>query len=202
MMWLNSDEYGIRQLQRKFDKAVVKEYVRFIALKVAKRDVAGPYLLLSPSAPVDAVWHAHMLLPQKYHVMCMEIVRDIIFHDEETAGDLDRDERYASTLEAYEKHFHMTPPERLWPNENEQQCENKRMQIFVKDIDGSTITFDVFPHTTVHTLKHAIEAKTKVPACAARIIYRGRQLEDDQRLDKYEVQRGSLLHLVLALRGC
>ena len=62
------------------------------------------------------------------------------------------------------------------------------MQLFVKTLDGKTLTVDAEEEDTIEDIKNKIMEKEGVPTDQQRLIFGGKQLEGQKTLADYDVQ--------------
>lgn len=75
------------------------------------------------------------------------------------------------------------------------------MMIRIKTLTGKELPIDVDPDDTVLKVKQRIEEKEGIPPPQQRLIFNGRHLADEKSVSELRIVGGSVLHLVLALRG-
>jgi ubiquitin len=74
------------------------------------------------------------------------------------------------------------------------------LHIYVKTLTGQTIELDLKESSTILELITMIRDKKGIPPEQQRLIFAGKQLEDDRPVSGYGISNESTLHLVLRLR--
>jgi len=75
------------------------------------------------------------------------------------------------------------------------------MLIKVKTLTGKEIEIDIEPEDKITRIKERVEEKEGIPPPQQRLIFGGKQMVDEKTAVEYGIEGGSVLHLVLALRG-
>jgi len=76
------------------------------------------------------------------------------------------------------------------------------IRVFAKDLGGRIHNLHVLPNIKIDTLKGIIQDITGIPPDQQRLVFVGRQLEDEKTLDYYKVKDESTVYIILRLRGC
>lgn len=75
------------------------------------------------------------------------------------------------------------------------------MQVKVKTLTGRDILVDIEPSDVIIRIKEMMEEKEGIAPLQQRLIFNGKQLDDDKTVEQSGITPGSSLHLVLTLRG-
>jgi len=102
-------------------QGMVGEYRRFMLLKFAANDTDEPFCL-SPSGPVDVVWHLHLHCTKSYKDFCSSLKPGMFLHHQLTPAQGFTDAqpnphrliRYKASLSAYHTIFGEAPPTKFW----------------------------------------------------------------------------------------
>lgn len=112
-----------------YTERVVDEYRRFLFLCA----VAGH--AITPSEPVDQVWHMHLTYTHNYWgYLCANVLGFPLHHGPTKGGITEKvkyKDQYIATLESYQKFFDETPPIDVWPNVDKrfQDLELRRISL-------------------------------------------------------------------------
>ena len=74
-------------------------------------------------------------------------------------------------------------------------------EFFVKTLTGKSLVIRHTPGLTIRQVKEDIFKMEHIPIDQQRLVFHGKNLEDDHTVADYAVQAGNTLHLVLRLRG-
>ena len=66
---------------------------------------------------------------------------------------------------------------------------------------GLTLFLSANQRALLYKSLERVEEKEGIPPAQQRLIFSGKQLNDDKKVQEYRIMAGSVLHLVLALRG-
>lgn len=193
---------------------LVVEFSRFFLLKAIAHDIAAPAVPVksgddgqsekrrrveanssmcryAPSSYVDQVWHALLLFPRAYQLLCAALLGEgrIIDHDPRS-GSLDdsitaeRNVRYLNTYKSYMETFRLVPPKFVWSVPDAWY----RDPMLCTDLSLS--------------IKGKIEKLEGIPPCQQKLIFAGKLLEDSDTVAACKLSDGNTLSLMVTLRGC
>jgi hypothetical protein len=124
-----------------------------------------------------------------------ECVKDGLKVDPSQILDLDTIFKKSLTLFEFKNIEDIDPPEVI------PSCSTKQIQIFVKPIDGNSQSMFVDPSITVLTFKDSICAKFEYNIRTMRLIFGGKQLDDNKTLASYGIQKGDTIQVLSRVFG-
>jgi large subunit ribosomal protein L40e len=75
-------------------------------------------------------------------------------------------------------------------------------KVQVKLLTGKNLSIDIGAENTVDDLKLIIKSVEGIPVDQQRLIFAGKQLENDRSMSDYNISKDTSIYLVLRLRGC
>ena len=102
---------------------------------------------------------------------------------------------FAAGLDAY-----FEPCEKKKPAAGK-KGKRSSFDVTVKTLTGKSIPLNVQASLTLGKLKKKVQDAEGIPVDQQRLMFGGEQMEDGHTLSDYNIQKGSVIHLVLRLRG-
>jgi large subunit ribosomal protein L40e len=81
-----------------------------------------------------------------------------------------------------------------------QICE-ATMSFFVRNLNGQTTTIKLEAGLTVSEAKKQLASKEQIDPSQIRLVFGGKELQDDSSFSDYMVGDGSTVHMALRLKG-
>ena len=196
-------------------EVLTTEYLRFVQLKKDSDEEDG-LSNLAPSSSVDDLWHAHLLDTRSYRMMEIHFGCSI-HHNPIKTEQPGYSQRLSRTKKLYMKKFYSAPPDDIWSDlvENKKippikeegapassSSSNAEMTISVRTLTGKIFPIVCRKSDTILTIKEKCGSHLDIPFLQQRIIYNGKQLEDDKLISDYNIVDGCSVHLVSKLGGC
>lgn len=75
------------------------------------------------------------------------------------------------------------------------------MTIFIKKVDSKKETFTIDPSTKVQQIKSMLAEKAALSVDQLRLIYKGTPMKDNESLENHKVEKESVIHMILQMRG-
>lgn len=72
-------------------------------------------------------------------------------------------------------------------------------EVYIKTLQGTTLIVGVHEKETILSIKSKIEKELDIPCSDMRLIFAGKELENDKSVQDYNIQKEATLHLVCRL---
>jgi len=88
------------------------------------------------------------------------------------------------------------------PTKKKKRKRKGDLIVRIRQLTGKAILLDCNQSNTIQELKQMINAKLGIPIDQQRLIYAGRQLEENNTMADYNLANDAVIHLILRLTGC
>mgnify|MGYP003435732355 CR=1 FL=1 len=75
------------------------------------------------------------------------------------------------------------------------------MLISIKTLAGRKISIDLEPSQTILNIKETLEEKEGIPKDQIRLIYGGRPLAEESKIEECHIQPGTIILMMMNLKG-
>jgi hypothetical protein len=185
------------------DPKLKNEYFKFLTMKVYTQDLDGT--IISPSIEIDEIWHTHLLYNKHYIDMCTNI-NFIIYHfpERENDDELEKNIRRNNFIDLCKHHFPSVKPKIPQKIVHNNINFDNETNVFIKTMTGVTKTIYINLYTeTLKTFKQKVFDKENIMIEHQKYLFHGKILDNNDKLLKdYGIEKNSILHLYLLLKGC
>mmetsp|Transcript_57500 Transcript_57500/g.66414 ORF Transcript_57500/g.66414 Transcript_57500/m.66414 type:complete len:293 (+) Transcript_57500:156-1034(+) len=191
---------------------VLKAYRQFLMLKKKFQDWDAT--ILSPSGPVDQMWHQHLLDVTHYYHDTMLLCGHVIGHNPDGADDnASKARRTKTTRDALVEHFGSDYAKEMWlthaelrtQEENTAADDNDEDPIILKVRDqiGEITSFKMKRSSKISKLLDAYATVKNMPKDDFRFLLDGQRIEDeDLTIAQLEIDHLDRIDVMLTQRGC
>lgn len=82
-----------------------------------------------------------------------------------------------------------------------EKIKNSTFQVFISTLSGKTFSLKALPYLGVGQLKELICDVEGIPVDQQRLVFNGKQINDELNLSDYNIQKEANIQLILRLRG-
>lgn len=183
-------------------------YVKFLAMK-ALLHKTGNEDMLSPSQPIDEIWHFHILYTRSYAETCINLCGEMIDHSpRRSINRPSREDRLAITRTLLTLWF-KEKPSTMWFDPDPPplalvQPALVAFRLIVRPMTDWDMHIACTEHDTHTTIVQKLAAKYGIAddVNSVRLLHKGQELEHDTPLKTYGIIEEAVIRLIFKLRGC
>ena len=75
------------------------------------------------------------------------------------------------------------------------------LQLFIKTLTGETIVIQVSPNDSIKKIKEEIDKKKNILPRQQKLMFNGKELNDNGIINEYNIENNSTIHLIIRLTG-